>query len=179
MLKRRLFIGSIGAVALAGGFYAGTAKWHPNRADSSAADTLFALVLPDAQGKPQRLDQWRQQVLVLNFWGTWCPPCLEEMPEFEQVRLSYRGQRVEFIGLAIDNARAVSAFASKQQITYPLLIAGATGTELSRIFGNPAGGLPFTVILDATGQVKHQHTGRLKPERLREMIESALHLTAN
>ena len=179
MLKRHLLLGTIGAVALACGFYAGTAKWRPDRAENSAAATLFALVLPDAQGKPQRLDQWRQQVLVLNFWGTWCPPCVEEMPEFEQVRRSYRDQRVEFIGLAIDNARAVSEFASRHQITYPLLIAGATGTELSKIFGNQAGGLPFTVILDAAGQVKYQHTGRLKPERLREMIESARHLTAN
>lgn len=179
MLKRRLIFGATAATALLGGFYIGWKKWQPGSAELGASSTLFSLTLPDAQGRPQRLDQWRHQVLVVNFWGTWCPPCIEEMPDFQEVRQSYAGRGVEFLGLAIDNAHAVSRFASKLGITYPLLIAGATGTELSKIFGNQAGGLPFTVVLDAMGQIRFQHAGRLKPDRLREMIESARNLTAN
>jgi thiol-disulfide isomerase/thioredoxin len=178
MLKRRLLFIALGAAALASGVYVGKKKWRPGSAASSATAALFAMTLPDAQGRPQRLDQWRNQVLVVNFWATWCPPCVEEMPDFEQLRQSYSHQGVEFIGLALDNARAVSEFAAKLQITYPLLIAGASGTELTQWLGNHAKGLPFTVVLDAAGQVRYQHAGRLKPERLREMIDSSRNMTA-
>ncbi|MFO0387823.1 MAG: TlpA disulfide reductase family protein [bacterium] len=178
MLKRRLIFGATAAMALLGGAYVGWKKWQPNSAQSDATATLFSLTLPDAQGQAQRLDQWRHQVLVVNFWGTWCPPCVEEMPDFQNVRQSYSGQGVEVIGLAIDNARAVSEFASKLGITYPLLIAGASGTELTHLLGNSSGGLPFTVVLDAKGRVRYQHAGRLKPDRLREMIESSRQLSA-
>jgi thiol-disulfide isomerase/thioredoxin len=176
MLRRHLLFGAIGATALAGGFYAGQKKWQPNRPDSEAVELLFALTLADAQGQPQQLNQWRHQVLVVNFWATWCPPCVEEMPDFQQVRQSYDSQGVEFIGLAIDQAHAVSDFAAQFKITYPLLIAGSAGTELSKRLGNQAGGLPYTVILDASGHVRYRHAGRLKPGHLREMIESSRNL---
>jgi thiol-disulfide isomerase/thioredoxin len=123
--------------------------------------------LPDASGAQQALAQWKGKAMVLNFWAPWCAPCVEEMPELSQLQKEYAGKNLQVIGIGIDSPNNIAEFAKKFNIAYPVYVAGITGTELSRQFGNKAGGLPYTVLIGADGQIKKTYLGRLKFEQLR------------
>jgi thiol-disulfide isomerase/thioredoxin len=152
----------------------GEAKPGASAASTKAADLLFAANLNDPDGKPQALAQWKGRPLVLNFWATWCVPCVEEMPDLQALREVYLPRKLEVLGLAIDNAKAVQEFRQRLGIRYPLLVAGSGGTELARALGNNSGGLPHTVLLDASGAVRYSHLGRIKIAELKQAIETAL-----
>ena len=92
--------------------------------------------LPDPAGKPQRLDQWRGQVLVVNFWATWCVPCREEMPEFIREQAARGGRGLQFVGIAVDQPDKVVRFAEEIGLNYPTLVGGLGAMELSRDLGN-------------------------------------------
>lgn len=174
--RRSLWLG-VGVAAVASGAYW---HWHTRSTSSPGSDDgtiLFALQWPDIKGQAQPLSTWQGRVLVVNFWATWCPPCVEEMPDFQRLRDQYQDRGVEVLGLAVDNAAAVTAFAARLGIRYPLLVAGAAGIALSQRLGNTQGGLPFTVILAPSGQVQYRHSGRLEAQNLQQMIESTLKMS--
>lgn len=170
-MKRRslLIYGATGLVAAAAG---GVFAWQRQAAGGDpAAQLLFeqSMALPD--GTPQPLAVWRGKVLVVNFWATWCPPCVEEMPDLERVQAQL-GTRAQIIGIGIDSAKNINEFTKKVPVSYPLLVAGVTGSELSRQLGNATGGLPFTVLIDANGRVLERISGRIKPEALMASVNA-------
>ena len=132
-----------------------------------AATNLYAQTLNDLSGKPQALAQWKGKPLLVNFWATWCGPCVQEMPELSALANEEAGKRFNVIGLGIDSPSAMSEFAAKHNIKYPLYVGGMGGTELSRGFGNTNGGLPFTVLIGADGQVRKTYLGKLKFDELK------------
>jgi thiol-disulfide isomerase/thioredoxin len=133
----------------------------------TASTNLYAQTLNDLSGKPQSLAQWKGKPLLVNFWATWCGPCVQEMPELSALANEEAGQRFNVIGLGIDSPSAMSEFAAKHNIKYPLYVGGMGGTELSRAFGNTNGGLPFTVLIGADGQVRKTYLGKLKFDELK------------
>jgi len=135
---------------------------------SWAADSLFDETFPDVEGLDQPLRQWLGKPVVVNFWATWCPPCVKEMPDLEA--LHQKHPDVHFLGLAVDTAVNVRKFNQKVQVSYPLLMIGHSGIERMRAMGNRAGGLPFTVIYDEKGQVAQTILGQVKPNELEETI---------
>lgn len=144
-----------------------TAIAPTNGAAHSAATHLYAQTLNDLSGKPQALAQWKGKPLLVNFWATWCAPCVQEMPELSALANEDAGKRFNVIGVGIDSPSAMNEFASKHNIKYPLYVGGMGGTELSRGFGNPSGGLPFTVLIGADGQVRKTYLGKLKFDELK------------
>ncbi|HZX25960.1 MAG TPA: TlpA disulfide reductase family protein [Telluria sp.] len=137
----------------------------PGGQPHTAVAHLYAQTLPDAAGQQHALAQWRGQPLLVNFWATWCTPCVQEMPELST--LASGSAKVKVIGIGIDSPSNIAAFAAKYQIAYPLYVAGMTGTDLAREMGNAAGGLPFTVLIGADGQVRKTYLGRLKFDQLK------------
>jgi len=157
----------------------GTGIWlHPwNRAgapDSVNVTRLMAASLPDMEGKPQALAQWRGKVMVVNFWATWCRPCLEEIPEFVRMQEKFGKEGLQFVGIAVDNAAKVREFAIKYRMNYPVLIGEMDGVELARVAGNELGGLPFTVIVDRNGRLIGTELGGLNEQKLTAIIQSAM-----
>ena len=134
---------------------------------STASANLYAQTLNDLSGKPQSLAQWKGKPLLVNFWATWCGPCVQEMPELSALANEEAGKRFNVIGVGIDAPTAMSEFATRHNIKYPLYAGGMDGTELSRGFGNANGGLPFTVLIGADGQVKKTYLGKLKFDELK------------
>ena len=132
----------------------------------TAVTNLFAQSLNDLDGKPQALSQWQGKALLVNFWATWCAPCVEEMPELSSLAAADGGQRFNVIGIGIDSPSNMAEFASKLKIAYPLYVGGVAGSEISREFGNSAGGLPYTVLIGADGQVRKTYLGKLKFDEL-------------
>lgn len=172
--RRRFALGSV-AVA-AGGLGAWTAwrRYAPDRPDDDAVSLLLALNLPDAQGQPVALERWRGRPLVVNFWATWCPPCVEEMPELSALQTQFEASGLQILGIGIDSPDNIRQFSQTRPVVYPLLVAGAGGSELSRRFGNRSGGLPYTVVIDRRGRVTSRIIGRFKLADLRNAIESAI-----
>ncbi|CAM3590036.1 Thioredoxin domain-containing protein [Bordetella sputigena] len=144
-------------------------------ADSSAADPgagLLAQTYPDLQGKPQPLAQWKSKPLVVNFWATWCPPCVKEMPELDE--LHKRHPQVGFLGLAVDTAPNVVKFVSKVPVSYTLLVAGPGVIDVMRKLGNAPGGLPFTLVLAADGRIRKQILGPVDIADLDRMLSAGV-----
>lgn len=154
------------------GSYFGWKNLQPTIPANAAVATLLSKTLPDAQKQPQALSQWQGKTLLVNFWATWCPPCVAEMPELVELQAEQAKNNLQIIGIGIDSAANIQQFSTKYKITYPLLVDGLNGSELSRQFGNQAGGLPFTVLISADGQVKKLYLGRLNMQEVRADLQS-------
>jgi thiol-disulfide isomerase/thioredoxin len=133
----------------------------------TAVTNLYAQSFNDAAGKAQALSQWQGKPLLVNFWAPWCAPCVREMPELDALAKEMKAKQVNVIGIGIDTPGNIAQFAQKLKISYPLYVAGMGGTDLAREFGNEAGGLPYTVLIGADGQVKKTYLGQIKFDQLR------------
>jgi thiol-disulfide isomerase/thioredoxin len=175
-MNRRLALGAVAAGGLAAALGAALNWWRttPGSAGGGSAEALFAATFPDVEGRPQPLAQWRGKPLLVNFWATWCPPCVEEMPDLQRIRDDYVGKGVEVVGIGIDDAGRIAQFRDRYRISLPLLVAGARGSDLNRALGNSAGALPYTVLVDAQGRIRERHLGQVRPEQLRRWLDAAL-----
>lgn len=108
-----------------------------------------SLGLAGLKGKP----------VLLNFWATWCPPCVKEMPELDRFHTEFSPKGWQVLGLAIDGPTPVKEFLAKVHVGFGIGLAGFGGTELAQALGNAAGGLPFSLLIDAQGRVRHRKMG--------------------
>ncbi len=106
--------------------------------------------------------------LLLNFWATWCPPCVAELPLLNTFYRAHRDAGWQVLGLAIDQPASVQRFLQRQPLDFPIGLAAQGGTELARALGNLGGGLPFTVIFDAAGKVRHRKIGAASETELQQ-----------
>jgi thiol-disulfide isomerase/thioredoxin len=169
MHKKLLYAVPLALAALAGGMWFAQTR-HDAQPSAAPVGALWELSFPDERGQPQALSQWRGQVVVLNFWASWCAPCREEMPDFVALRTKHHARGVEFIGIAVDNSARVAQFLQKQPVNYPVLIGEGAAHRLARQLGNPSGALPYTIVLDRNGNIVLAHLGRLP----RAKLETAL-----
>jgi thiol-disulfide isomerase/thioredoxin len=118
------------------------------------------------------------QPVVLNFWGTWCPPCVKEMPELDQFQRQWAtgGHRAggRVVGLAVDNPTAVREFLARRPVSYTIGLAGFEGTELSRQLGNTQGSLPFTALFNRRGDVVQRKLGAVDLAELQVWTRESL-----
>ena len=167
-MKKNLAVFLLIAVISVGiGVYFGAQRWSVQTPSSDKAALIFAQTLPDTQDSAQALSQWKGKMLVVNFWATWCPPCVEEMPELSALQKEVASKNIQIIGIGIDSASNIKEFSVKHNISYPLYITGVNGTELARELGNQAGGLPYTVLVAPNGEIKKTYLGKLNMTELR------------
>lgn len=107
--------------------------------------------------------------LLVNFWATWCAPCVREMPLLDAFAEA-EADRLAVLGIAIDEPGAVGAFVEELGIGYPILVGTTDVMSTQRRFGNAAGLLPYTVLVDADGTIAWQHLGEVEPEHLEEHV---------
>ena len=170
-MKRKLLVYiPIAVLSCAIGVYFNLQRLTPAQPQAPAVANLLALSMVEAGGKQELLSQWQGKPLVVNFWATWCGPCVAEMPELNGLRTELIKKNIHVIGIGIDSQDNITQFAQKYKISYPLYVAGTNGTALLRQFGNDAGGLPFTVLIGADGQVKKTYLGSIKFEELRKDV---------
>jgi thiol-disulfide isomerase/thioredoxin len=169
-ISRRTITYSIAALAAASG--ASVALWRHQLAEpqDDALAALWALQLETVDGQLFSMSSLRGKPLVLNFWATWCPPCIDELPLLEQFYLKNNAKSWQMIAIAVDNAKAVKQFLAKMPLSFPAPLAGLGGTELSRSLGNVSGGLPFTVVINGAGDVALRHMGKLSAEQISDFV---------
>lgn len=165
-----LYAAVAAAAALAG---AGLAwrKWSPDSGHDEAAAALWPLSFESPAGPKLEMQSLRGRPLLLNFWATWCPPCVEEMPMLDAFFRENSGKSWQVVGLAIDRPSAVRAFLAHTPVSYPVGLAGLGGSELSKQLGNLAGGLPFSVVIGSAGEVLQRKIGRVSTAELAQWRE--------
>ena len=173
--RRNLLIAALAGAGAAAGVVAGLSKFRVEPATDTVVEQLFNQNYPDANGARTSLGAYRGKVLVVNFWATWCAPCVEEMPELSEIQKATTARGVQVLGLAVDSATKVREFNARLQVLYPLLVLDGAGIEVARAFGNTSGALPYTVVVDRDGRIVDQTLGRIKKDRLMRVIERTLH----
>ena len=159
------------AAALGAGVYAGNSRLQTG---TPTASEMAAAALPrwssytfaDSQGRDFALKQLEGKTVLINFWATWCPPCVEEMPDFDRLHPKLKANGIELIGIGIDSPSNIREFLEKRQFLYPLLVAGAQGSDMAKLLGNQTGSLPYTVLINPKGDVVFSKLGRITPEEV-------------
>jgi len=127
-------------------------------------------------GGREALSTWAGKIIVVNFWATWCPPCLREIPAFVELQTALATDGVQFVGIALDQAEPVQAFVDDKGVNYPVLIGDQDVARFMVRLGNTIGALPYTVVLDRNGDVVASHQGEWDAEvadaTLRKLIEA-------
>jgi len=175
-MNRRQWI-SIAGISLAA-LVAGvlTSQWiyKAGLASDPAIKAFFANPWQTPDGKAVDTEQWRGKVLVVNFWASWCPPCVEEMPTLDALQEEFKNQNVLFVGIGIDSPSNIRQFLEMTPVSYPIVIGGLEGSNLSKQMGNSQGALPYTIIINTQGKSTSSKLGKISEEELRKAIKSAL-----
>lgn len=161
----------VGALALGIGVWVAQTRYLPTADSNRVPASMWTMPLTDMASQPQSLAQWRGKALVLNFWATWCAPCREEIPDLIAIRSQYATKSIEIVGIAIDNAQAVSPYARNMNISYPIVIGEGAALDLARALGNPSGALPYTVAIAPDGTILMRHLGRLPKAKLQAILD--------
>lgn len=167
--KRRQWL--FGGVALAAATLGAGYAWRRLAAEpeaSAAPGSLWGLNFDTPAGATLALQSFKGKPLIINFWATWCPPCIEELPLLDNFYKQNASKSWQVIGLAIDQPSSVRTFLLKNPISFPIGLAGLGGTELGKSLGNLTGSLPFTLVLDARGVVVQRKMGKLSADDLRQ-----------
>ena len=142
--------------------------------EQGQATVVDQFLLPDLEGKEQDLNQWQGQVLLVNFWATWCPPCREEIPVFLSLRNKFKSAGFEVVGVSVDSVKKVKEYRDSMQFDYPLLVGEEKGMSMMMKLGSPSGGLPFSILYDRSGNVVHSKSGPFDEQELQALIENYL-----
>lgn len=172
--RQLLMICGISLFALLGGIF--TSEWisKTGLASESSVKAFFSNPWQSPDGKSIDASKWQGKVLVVNFWASWCPPCVEEMPTLELLQKEYLQKNVLFVGIGIDSPSNIRQFLEKTPVSYPILVGGLDGSSLSKQMGNTQGALPFTVIINGQGKATYSKLGKISEEELRKAIKSTL-----
>ena len=169
--RRRWLYGAAAAVVAAGGAGWAALAWRQGQTSATEVPAgLWQQSFPTPEGGVLDLQALRGQPLVLNFWATWCPPCVAELPLLSSFSRENAANGWQVLGIAVDQAAAVRAFLDRVPVAFPVALAPQGGIALSRSLGNLAGGLPFTVVFGADGQVRHRKMGQISPQNLKDWM---------
>lgn len=137
---------------------------------ANVGDLRPDLALPDPNGHPHQLSEYHARRVLLNFWATWCGPCLDEMPLLAKAQTTYGRSNVRIVGIAMDDPAHVRRFLAAHPLDYPVLIGQLDTPSTSLRFGDTAEVLPYSVLLDADGRVLAAHQGPLDEAQLQAWL---------
>lgn len=143
-------------------------------AGQDAARPAPAFTLPDLDGTPRSSEEWRGDIQLVNFWATWCPPCIREIPLLVEIQQEYRDRGVTVIGIAVDETEAVAGFAAEFDFNYPVVVGQEEAMNLAQAYADNFIGLPFTAFVDREGRIRHVHTGEIHRPEIEEILAELL-----
>ena len=170
---RRWMLG-VGVAAAAAGAGLGWWRLQPQAAKPHPDASFWSRHFAQPGGGELDLQSFRGKPMLINFWATWCPPCVAELPMIEAFWSEHAAKGLQVLALAVDQPSSVRRFLEKQPLSFPVAMAGLDGMDLVRALGNSQGGLPFSVFFNADGAIYSQKMGQLTHQDLQDWLRHAL-----
>jgi thiol-disulfide isomerase/thioredoxin len=168
--RRHWLVAGVGALAgLSGAWYAWQ-KFQAVGVASAAIQNFWQQEFEKPEGGVLAMKDLRGQPLLVNFWATWCPPCIEELPLIDAYYKENKSNGMQVVGLAIDQPSKVRQFLSQKPLSFPVGLAGFNGTELGKTLGNTESVLPYSLLFNANGLLVAQKSGILRPKDLSDWL---------
>lgn len=164
--RRRWLVGAVAGAATLGGIALAWRIYQPQIGEPEVESGLWQLKFATLDGRLLSMASLRGKPVLLNFWATWCPPCVEELPLLSSFYQENSANGWQVLGLAVDQLEPVKRFLARAPVTFPVVLAGMPGIEISKSLGNLSGGLPFTVVLGSDGRVAHRKMGKVTADDL-------------
>ncbi len=181
MNKPFLALLAVAVVAAAGGYFvAMQLAPQPASAPRAAPEaTLLGQRRPDfehvdASGRAVSAAEFDGKVLLINFWASWCEPCVEEMPMLSRLQQEHRARGLRVLGIALDDPERAAAFSGEMGLSYPVLLGGTDVVLTGRRYGNASGMLPYSVLVDREGAIRWLQLGVLDEQALLERLTPLL-----
>lgn len=164
--RRGWLLGAVAGAATLAGIGSAWRNYRPQTISPSVESGLWKLEFATLDGPPLRMASLRGKPLLLNFWASWCPPCVEELPLLSRFYEENSSRGWQVLGLAVDQREPVQRFLARAPVSFPVALAGMAGIEVSRSLGNLSGALPFTVVLGSDAHVTHRKIGQITSKDL-------------
>lgn len=178
MKRRNLALGGVAILAGVAGVGVAWRQFEPHGALSdmapgttggseiSPAQAFWTMSFDTPGGTSLAMSTFKGRPLLVNFWATWCPPCIEELPLLDSFYQANKARDWTVVGLAVDQPSAVNKWLQAKPLSFPVGMAGLGGTDLSKQLGNRSGSLPFSVVFGASGDVLQRKIGKLSEQDL-------------
>lgn len=171
---------ALACFAVGAGVYV-TVFHQPKQSKTVSSQTLNVIDKPrpdfslqDTSDKLHDIKEWKGKVILLNFWATWCPPCRREIPTFINMYEKYHDKGFMIVGVALDTKQNAIDFVDPMGINYPILVGEQNGIALTQEYGNNLGVLPYTVIIDRKGIIRHTVRHELNQQQVEQLITPLL-----
>ena len=159
--RRRWMVAGFGVAAGLAGALTAWQKFQPHGVKDEVVQGFWLQEFEKPEGGTLVMNELRGKPLIINFWATWCPPCIEELPLIDAFFNQNKAKSLQVVGLAVDQPSMVRRYLTQKPLSFPIGLAGLNGTELGRSLGNTQSVLPFSVIFDAKGRLLAQKAGKL------------------
>lgn len=149
---------------------AGVSTWLFLHHEPAAPALAPALEFHDLEGRTQKLEQWRGKLVLLNFWATWCAPCVNEIPRLVEAQQRHGARGLQVVGIAMDDPEAVRSFAARLKVDYPLMVGQADVVRAMDALGDELGAFPFSVLIGPDGAIIDRSSGELNAQEIEDWL---------
>jgi peroxiredoxin len=172
---RAIFTTAVAAVALAGCSGPDSSEELSQAIEEANAtvaigSNVVSFELADVSGTMRSSDEWAGQPQLINFWATWCAPCRREIPLLKETQDEHGDFGLQVIGIAVDFAEEVEAYAAEAEFNYPILVGQEDAMAVAESSGVEFIGLPFTMVVAASGELLKTHVGEIEREHIDEIV---------
>lgn len=174
MKKSTALILIVALAGLGGGIFLHQWLSKPEPPQQVQVDYRPDFTLIDLEGSPRSIRDWDGKVILVNFWATWCPPCVREIPAFIDLYEAYKDKGFTIVGVALDNKQDVIDFIDPMGVEYPILLGDQKGIKLTQEYGNRLGVLPYTVVIDRNGRIVARHRNEMTYKEAEALIKPLL-----
>jgi thiol-disulfide isomerase/thioredoxin len=172
--RRAWMVGGLSVAAGIAGALVAWQKFEPHAVMDEAVLNFWMQSFERPEGGTLLMQEFQGKPLLINFWATWCPPCIEELPLIDAFYNRNKSKSLQVIGLAVDQPSMVRRYLTQKPLSFPVGLAGFNGTELGRTLGNAQSVLPFSVIFDAKGRLLAQKAGKLEQSDLDAWLKKVI-----
>jgi thiol-disulfide isomerase/thioredoxin len=173
-LRQFLIVAGIAGVSAIAGFWVNQQRSMPAPDAVASTGAYPQGSIKDLDGREHTLSEWSGKILVVNFWATWCPPCVKEIPAFVELQTRFGDRGLQFVGIALDDPVEAGKFATARGVNYPMLAGDQEVAALMQSLGNTIGALPYTVVFDGSGKIVHTQQGEWSPPSAVEVLTPLL-----